>query len=423
LLAQRPQILDGESVEALIAELDGTYLAIQGPPGSGKSTLAAGVIADLLAAGKRVGIVAGGHKAIHNVLHKIEQLAVERGRRWTGLQKFSKTTEGSQYCSTHEASWITSTDSNDDFDSAHDLAAGTPWLFTREEMIGRYDYLFIEEAGQMSLADALACSPAARNVVLLGDPLQLKAVSQGTHPPGTDLSILQHLLGAHETIDPREGIFLDRSYRMAPAICAFISHAIYEDRLHAAPACAANAIEAPGFVGSGLRYLRVVHDGNRKGSDEEAAAVGEAVLALLRGSVTIGTLVPRPIEPRDLIIVSPYNDQRKRIRKVLEAAGLGEIRVGTVDKFQGQEAAVVLYSMATSNDATLPRDLEFLFERNRLNVAISRAQCMSILVCSPDLLAVRCSTPEQMALVNILCAFVEGATGRGANPAAHATPA
>jgi superfamily I DNA and/or RNA helicase len=129
------------------------------------------------------------------------------------------------------------------------------------------------------------------------------------------------------------------------------------------------------------------------------------------------------MEARDLIVVSPYNAQRKLIRKRLDECGLGEIRVGTVDKFQGQEAAVVLYSMATSNDATLPRDLEFLFERNRLNVAISRAQCMSILVCSPDLLSVRCSTPEQMALVNLLCAFVEGATGREANPAPHATPA
>jgi superfamily I DNA and/or RNA helicase len=290
-------------------------------------------------------------------------------------------------------------------------------------MAGRYDYLFIDEAGQMSLADAVACSMAARNVVLLGDPLQLKSVSQGAHPPGTDLSILQHLLGAHETIDPREGIFLDHSYRMAPAICEFISHAIYEDRLHAAPECARNAIDAPGLRGSGLRYLPVAHDGNTRASDEEVEAVRDAALALLRGSVQLGEHPRRPMTARDLIVVSPYNDQRKRIRKALEAAGVGDIRVGTVDKFQGQEAAVVLYSMATSNGATLPRDLAFLFERNRLNVAISRAQCMSILVCSPELLGVRCSTPEQMALVNLLCAFVEGAAGREANQAPHATPA
>jgi predicted RecB family nuclease len=419
----QPPSVDAQSVGALIADLDGSHLAIQGPPGSGKSTIAAAVIADLLAAGKRVGIVAGGHKAIHNVLHKIEEHVASRGQRFVGLQKYSSSNEGSQFVSEQPTSWIEATDSNGAFDAAHDLAAGTPWLFARAEMVGRYDYLFVDEAGQMSLADALACSPSGRNVVLLGDPLQLQSVSQGTHPPGTGLSILQHLLGANETIDPRNGIFLDRSYRMAPAICEFISHAIYEDRLHAADACTANRIDAPGFVGSGLRYLPVVHDGNTRGSDEEAAAVRDAASALLRGTVTIGAGAPRPLGPRDLIVVSPYNDQRKRIRKALEAAGLGEIRVGTVDKFQGQEAAVVLYSMATSNDATLPRDLEFLFERNRLNVALSRAQCMSILVCSPELLAVRSATPEQMALVNLLCAFVEGATGLGANPAAHATPA
>jgi predicted RecB family nuclease len=434
LLAQRPRTrtpraqiqpatIDAASIRALITDLDGSHLAIQGPPGSGKSTLAGAIIGDLLASGARVGIVAGGHKAIHNLLHKIEAHAALDGRRFRGLQKYATTTEGSQYCSTNAESWIATTSSNAPFDDDHDLAAGTPWLFTRPAMAGRYDYLFIDEAGQMSLADAVACSMAARNVVLLGDPLQLKSVSQGAHPPGTDLSILQHLLGAHETIDPREGIFLDHSYRMAPAICEFISHAIYEDRLHAAPECARNAIDAPGLRGSGLRYLPVAHDGNTRASDEEVEAVRDAALALLRGSVQLGKHPLRPMAARDLIVVSPYNDQRKRIRKALEAAGVGDIRVGTVDKFQGQEAAVVLYSMATSNGATLPRDLAFLFERNRLNVAISRAQCMSILVCSPELLGVRCSTPEQMALVNLLCAFVEGVAGREANQAPHATPA
>jgi len=419
----QPDIVDAQSVGALIADLDASHLAIQGPPGSGKSTLAARVITELLAAGKRIGIVAGGHKAIHNLLHKIEACTAQTGRQFHGLQKYSSTTEGSQYVSELAASWIEPTTSNEAFADAHELAAGTPWLFARPEMAGRYDYLFIDEAGQMSLADGLACSAAARNVVLLGDPLQLKSVSQGAHPPGTNLSMLQHLLGAHETIDPRDGIFLDRSYRMAPPICAFISHAVYEDRLLPGPSCERNAVDAPGWQGNGLRFLGVPHDGNTRSSDQEARAVAEAACDLLRGTVTIGSEAARAMEARDLIVVSPYNAQRKLIRKRLDERGLGAIRVGTVDKFQGQEAAVVLYSMATSNDATLPRDLEFLFERNRLNVAISRAQCMSILVCSPDLLSVRCSTPQQMALVNLLCAFVEGATGREANPPLHATPA
>lgn len=410
----QPEAVDARSIGALIADLDESHLAIQGPPGSGKSTLAATVIAELLAAGKRVGIVAGGHKAIHNLLHKIETHAAHMGRCFRGLQKYSSTTEGSQYLSDDATSWIEATPDSGAFESEHDLAAGTSWLFTRPAMTGRYDYLFIDEAGQMSLADALACSVAARNVVLLGDPLQLKSVSQGSHPPGTDLSILQHLLGADETIDPRDGIFLDRSYRMAPPICAFISHAVYEDRLLAAPSCARNRVDAPGWQGSGLRFLGIAHDGNTRSSDQEARAVAEAARDLLRGTVTIGENAPRAMDPADLIVVSPYNAQRKLIRKRLEEAGLAHIRVGTVDKFQGQEAAVVLYSMATSNDGTLPRDLEFLFERNRLNVAISRAQCLSILVCSPELLSVRCSTPEQMALVNLLCAFVEQASSAAA---------
>jgi len=408
----QPATVDAPSLGALIADLDGSHLAIQGPPGSGKSTLAAQIIVDLLVAGKRVGIVATGHKAIHNLLHKIEADAATRRRRFHALQKYSPTTEGSQYQSTDPASWVDVTSSNDRFDADHQLGAGTPWLFTRPAMAGRYDYLFIDEAGQMSLADALACSLAARNVVLLGDPLQLAGVSQGSHPPGTDLSILQHLLGAHETIDPREGIFLDQSYRMAPEICEFISHAIYEDRLRAAPCCRSNAIDTPRLHGSGLYYLPVEHAGNARSSDEEAQAVTAAVLALLEGTATIAGRPARSVDTGDIIVVSPYNEQRKKIRKHFEDAGIGAIRVGTVDKFQGQQAAAVFYSMATSNDATLPRDLEFLFERNRLNVAISRAQCMSVLVCSPDLLNVRCSTPEQMALVNLLCAFVEKARTR-----------
>jgi len=405
----QPDFVDRVSVSALVQDLDGSHLAIQGPPGSGKSTLAAHLVVDLLAMGKRVGIVSGGHKAIHNLLDKIEDRACTRGLRFRGLQKYSTTTEGSRYCSRDSDSWIEATESNDAFARDHDLGAGTAWLFTRETMTGRYDYLFIDEAGQMSLADAVACSRSAHNVVLLGDPLQLKAVSQGAHPPGTDLSILQHVLGPHETIDPNDGIFLDRSYRMAPPICSFISHAVYEDRLHAAAGCERNAIDAPGWIRAGLAFLPVKHDGNARASDEEAAAIVEAVQALLRGRVTIGQGAPRPIAPDDIIVVAPYNAQRKRVRKRLEESGLAQIRVGTVDKFQGQEAAVVFYSMATSNGSTLPRDLEFLFERNRLNVAISRAQCLSVLVCSPDLLSVRCSTPEQMALVNLLCAFVEAA--------------
>lgn len=419
LLASKPHLLhprlfvqpahvDAASVGEVVGDLDGSHLVVQGPPGSGKSTIGAAGIVDLLARGKRIGILANGHKAIHNLLRKVEQTAFARGISFVGLQKFTAGNEGSEYESPLPEPMVLAVHDAGDFTAtAHALAAGTSWLFAREDLAGAYDYLVIDEAGQVSLADAVACSAAARNVVLLGDPLQLAQVSQGAHPTGTGLSVLQHALGEDETVDPACGVFLDVSYRMHPDICAFISHAVYDDRLHAAPDCANNAVEAPGLTGSGLRYMPVEHDANYRASSEEAAAIVAAVRELLQGTVTVGTQPPRPLTQHDILVVSPYNAQRTRIRQYLEAAGLGEIRVGTVDKFQGQEAPVVFYSMATSSGATLPRDLEFLFEKNRLNVAISRAQCMTVLVCSPRLLELRCRTPEEMALVNLLCAYVE----------------
>ncbi len=411
LLAQ-PAHVDAASVSEVIGDLDGSHLVVQGPPGSGKSTIGAAAIVDLLARGKRVGIFANGHKAIHNLLRKVEQTALARGVRFRGLQKFTAGNEGSRYESPLEHPFVLPVADADALSTtAHDLAAGTSWLFAREDLLGAYDYLVIDEAGQVSLADAVACSAAARNVVLLGDPLQLAQVSQGAHPTGTGLSVLRHALGEDETIDPACGVFLDVSYRMHPEICAFISHAVYDDRLHAAPDCAHNAVTAPSLSGNGLRYLPVEHDANYRASSEEAAAIVAAAEQLLQGSVTVGGQPPRPLTQHDILVVSPYNAQRTRISQQLAAAGLDAIRVGTVDKFQGQEAPVVFYSMATSSGATLPRDLEFLFEKNRLNVAISRAQCLTVLVCSPRLLELRCRTPEEMALVNLLCAYVETARG------------
>ena len=402
----QPDDVDEATLSTIVADLDESHLVIQGPPGTGKSTLGAAFIVNLLASGKRVAIVSNGHKAIHNLLAKIEDCARSKRVRFRGLQKYSA--DDSRYISRYDDSLIATTDDNKAFDSAHDLAAGTSWLIARDRA-EQYDYLIVDEAGQMSLADALACSAAARNVVLLGDPLQLAQVSLGSHPLGTDVSVLEHLLAGAETIPPERGIFLERSYRMAPPICDFISHGVYEDRLCAAPICERNELDG-GLRGSGLFYVPVVHDGNARVSDEEAQVVAATAKQLLTGQVTIGSAPPRSMSEADILVVAPYNAQRKRIRRYLASAGLHDVAVGTVDKFQGQEAPVVMYSMATSSGATMPRDLEFLFEKNRLNVAISRAQCASILVCSPELLSVRASTPEQMSLVNLLCAFVEAAT-------------
>jgi hypothetical protein len=239
-------------------------------------------------------------------------------------------------------------------------------------------------------ADALAMGTCARNVVLVGDPQQLAQVLQGSHPQGTDASVLTHLLGDADTIPPDRGVFLERTFRLHPDICGYISEEFYEGRLHPDPVTSKRTTP----FGTGLRYLEVEHEANRQESAEEVAAVRAEVERLLAAGIS------------DVIVVAAYNAQVNALRE-----GLPEnVRVGTVDKFQGQEADVVLYSMASSSGEDVPRGLEFLLSRNRLNVAISRARCLAYLVASPRLLEVNCKTIPQMRLANALCRFVELAT-------------
>jgi len=270
------------------------------------------------------------------------------------------------------------------------------------------DTLVIDEAGQVSLADALAMGTAARNVVLLGDPLQLAQVSQGTHPEGAGASILEHLLGEHATIPPHLGVFLERTRRMHPDVCRFISEVVYESRLEGVPEVARQSTA----FGTGLRFLPVEHVGNAAASTEEAEAVAAEIGKMVGGSWTNARGESGPLLPKDFMVVAPYNAQARRLRDALRAAGLAEVPVGTVDKFQGREAPVVFYSMATSSAEDVPRTLEFLFSRNRLNVAVSRAMCLAFVVASPLLLESRARTIEQMRLINALCRFVDLAEAR-----------
>ncbi len=404
----QPPAIDAESVSAVVSALDESYAFIQGPPGSGKSTIGSQVIADLLQAGKRVAVMSNGHKPIQNLLHKVEAVLHERGAHVRGLYKHGS--DNSRYESRLATPYITSVNANAPFDADdYQLAGGTAWLFSREELRGRFDYLVIDEAGQVSLADALAASLCARNIVLLGDPSQLAQVTTGTHALHADDSVLEHLLGAHETVPPERGIFLDRSYRMHPDICAFISETMYEGRLAAAPQTALHRVDSPSLRGAGLRFVSIPHDHNSAASPQEADRIVSEIAALRTGTVTDDDGIARPLLDRDIIVVTPYNAQRRLIARKLRAAG-HDIAVGTVDKFQGQEAAVVFYSLATSSAADVPRDVGFLFESNRINVAISRARALSVLVCSPRLLDVPCRTAEEMALVNLLCAYVERAS-------------
>ena len=407
----QPMKVDEPSLTEAFAALDGSYLFVQGPPGSGKSTIGAAAIVTLLASGKRVGLMANGHKALHGLLHKIEETAEARRVTFVGVHKASAMTNDSDFVSKLDVPRVTS-----ETETARTLEAqlvsGTSFFWADERNTGAFDLVVVDEAGQVSLADALNASMAAHNVVFLGDPRQLPQVTQGSHPIGAGASILEHLLGDNDTVPEDRGIFLDSSYRMQPAIAKFISETSYENRLKAAPNTANNSVDSPGLRGGGLVYLPVDHVGNGRYSIEEADRIAAEITLLLRGTYQRDFKPRGAITQGDILVVTPYNLQRQRIQQRLRKAGFVDIAVGTVDKFQGQEAPVVFYSMATSSDEDLPRDMAFLFDRNRFNVAISRAQCLSVLVASPTLLDARCRNPEQMLLVNLLCLFAEKAIAK-----------
>jgi uncharacterized protein len=402
------QATDPGEIRDLAASLDGSYLFIQGPPGTGKTWTGARIAVDLMRRGRRVGIAATSHKAIHNMLAEIEAAALDEGVSFRGLKKASKGNAETEY----KGRAIGNEDKLARFVSARAdvlLFAGTAWLFAHEDLdAGRraapiIDTLVIDEAGQVSLADALAMGTAARNVIFLGDPLQLAQVSQGTHPPGTEVSVLEHLLGEHATIPPDLGVFLPGTRRMHPDVCRFVSDVFYDGRLDGTPAVAQQMTA----FGTGLRYLPVDHAGNTTASPEEARRVAAQIEQMLGTPWRNADGETLGLEPADFMVVAPYNAQVRRLRAALDAAGLADVPVGTVDKFQGREAPVVFYSMATSGAEAVPRSLEFLFSRNRLNVAISRARCLAYLVASPRLLESRARTVEQMRLINALCRFVE----------------
>jgi uncharacterized protein len=398
----RLQTMELKEQTAIVASLDESYLFIQGPPGSGKTYTGARLIASLVAAGRRVAVTATSHRAIHNLLDEVIDAGRAAAIVITGLKKGTGGDE-----SFYNRDGFESTDDNA-LCAASDapIVAGTSWLFAREEMTGRFDYLFIDEAGQVSLADAVAMSPCARNIVLLGDPQQLPSVTQGIHPGGVGVSVLDHLLQGEPTVRSDRGLFLEETWRMHPEVCGFISELAYDGRLRSERGCARQRIESIGLSGTGLRYLPVEHTGNAQQSAEEAAAVADEVRRLMAtGTFTDRTGSSRPLTPSDILVVAPYNMQ---VRALLNTLPDG-VEVGTVDKFQGRQAPVVFFSMATSSWADIPRGLDFLFSRNRLNVAISRAKAMAVLVCSARLLETRCRTVEQMRLVNGLCAFAHHA--------------
>jgi predicted RecB family nuclease len=425
-LEQRIQLqLEGESAadatQRIAPQLSGTLLAVQGPPGAGKTHAGSQMILELVRAGKKVGITAPSHPVIENFLEAIHEAAQQAHYAGNGLsllsiQKPKDGTPGFEHPHNGKAKKAADVARSLQSGEAH-IAAGTAWLWCDEELRNSVDVLVVDEAGQFSLANALAVSAAAQSLVLLGDPQQLAQPSQGGHPLGAEASALEHILGDEATLPTGKGLFMDRTWRLPPAIADFTSQYFYAGRLKAHPDCSRQVLRLSGaaqrFSGTGLFFEPVAHTGNVNSSVEEAERVGAIVSELLASGATWVNRCgeEQKLTLNDVLVVAPYNSQVQLIAERLAAAGYPGARVGTVDKFQGQEAPVVLYSMATSNPEDAPRGFDFLFSLNRLNVATSRAQAIVILVASPRLLEAQCKTPKQMRLVNAFCGAV-GEAGR-----------
>ena len=380
-------------------------LPIQGPPGSGKTYTGARMLAEIIGQGRRVGITANSHRVIVNLLDAAYEAADELGIELDAVRKISQRSRGES-----DGSRAYLTEKNPEVFAALDdgcnLAAGTAWLWARPEAHHSVDVLFVDEAAQMSLANVLAISHAAPNVVLLGDPQQLDQPLQGTHPDGADVSALGYLLGERETIADDCGLFLEHTWRLHPEICAFTSELFYENKLSSRPGLQQQRVISPSpLTGSGLRYLPSPHSGNQNSSDEEVAAISALVRSLIESDSRWFNQhgEERPLTIDDILIIAPYNAQVHKIRSALP----NDARVGTVDRFQGQEAPIVIYSMSTSTPADAPRGMDFLYSLNRLNVATSRARCLCLLVGSPAIFRPECRSPQQMRLANAFCRYLE----------------
>ena len=397
------------AVISSLRDLDDSFLAVQGPPGTGKTYLASRVIAELV--GRRawkIGVVAQSHAVVENVLDAVVAAGLDP-------ELVAKAPKDPREPGEHGYTLIAK-DGVADYTAAHAasgfVVGGTAWDFSNTDRVprGSLDLLVIDEAGQFSLASTIATSVAARNLLLLGDPQQLPQVSQGNHPEPIDTSALGWIADGHDVLPAEFGYFLAESRRMHPAVADPVSHLSYEGELHSHPVASLRLLEG---VAPGLTAVPIDHVGNTTASAEEALAVVEIVDSLIGRPWTEATdaaasALPRPLAQRDLIVVTPYNAQLTVVRAALDAAGFTDVPVGTVDKFQGQEAAVAIVSLAASSAAAAPRGVEFLLLKNRLNVAISRAKWSAFLLYSPGLLDSLPRTPEGVAQLSAFVRLVGG---------------
>lgn len=387
-----------------VRHLNNGVLPIQGPPGTGKSFTASRMILTLIKSGKKVGITALSHKVIESLCKKVVEAAEDEQRTIRIVQKVSNDGDSS------DPNWIKTIDNKAVIDclaKGFDIAGGTAFMWAREEFSESVDYLFVDEAGQLSLIDTLALSHAGKNLILLGDPQQLKQPQKGSHPEGTDVSSLEHLFPNEKAIPSEKGVFLDKTWRMHPKINRFISELFYDRKLHPMPQNGNQTlVGATKYQSPGIYFEPVTHFGNQNCSLEEVERVDQIVNTLSYSGIFFVNSAAKKQEFRanNIKIISPYNAQVNALR---EKVASNEIQIGTVDKFQGQEAVVIIFSMASSSQNDAPRGMEFLYSLNRLNVAVSRAKVVFILVASPALLEPECRSPHQLQLANALCRLKE----------------
>ena len=398
LLAGKPATLD--NIWNVVSRMNETTLYIQGPPGAGKTYTGAHLIARLIKAGKKVAICSNSHKAVNHLMGAAHDLLRESGHRHVAMKKVS----GDDHKSDRPG--ITNvTDDKKIISSlpSLNLAGGVAWTFCKEGLDQAFDFLFVDEAGQVSLANLIATGVCARNIVLLGDQMQLGQPIQASHPGRSGESSLDYLLDGQATIQSDRGIFLDKTFRMHPDLCRFVSDCFYEGRLLPDARTAKQRLvlsprHHPTLKNAGIVLHAVDHRDNGQRSVEEASEINNLLADLLRQRYVDHEGHEHPMTLNDVLIVAPYNAQVGQLTKTLPKGS----RVGTVDKFQGQEAQVVIVSMTSSTTDDSPRGMGFLLDRNRLNVAVSRAKCLSIIVCSPSLLESTARTAEDIARLNVL---------------------
>ena len=383
-------------ITAALLDLDSSYLAVHGPPGTGKTYTSAAVIARLVDEhGWRIGVVAQSHAVVENLLGGVIDAGVNAER--VGKKK-SPDRPWREIAEKDYPAFVAETPGC--------VIGGTAWDFANPSRIprGALDLLVIEEAGQYSLANTIAVASAARTLLLLGDPQQLPQVSQGTHPEPVDGSALGWLVDGHATLPEERGYFLDRSFRMHPAVCGPVSRLSYDGRLQAQEEVS-GARRLAG-VQPGVHVLTVEHTGNSTDSPEEADAIIAEITSRL-GSEWTDEKGTTALDQRHVLVVTPYNAQVVTLRRKLDAVGLDGVEAGTVDKFQGRQAALVFVSMTASSADDVPRGVSFLLNRNRLNVAISRAKYAAVIVRSATLTDYLPATPAGLIELGAFLALTD----------------